>query len=110
MAGMYIKVGDTRPWSTVLTSVGDDDLTDIDSVVLFMRAEDGTTNKIDGAAVAMGTLTIDSAPMTYNPSVADVDTSGVYKLYWCVTFTTGSKEARFPSEGFDELVIGESFE
>ena len=110
MAGMYIKVGDTRPWSTVLTSVGDDNLTDIASSVLYMRAEDGSTNKIDGSAAVVGTKTATTAALTYSPTSDDVDTPGEYRLYWKVTFTTGSKTAAFPSNGFDRVVIGESFE
>ena len=33
MADLFIKVGDTRPWTSNLTSAGDDDLTDASTVV-----------------------------------------------------------------------------
>lgn len=110
MSELRIKVGDTRPWNTTLTSAGDDDLTDVASAVLFMRPINSTTNKINGSVVVVGTLTTTTAPMLYNPLTADVDTAGEFDLYWLVTFTTGAKVARWPSEGFDRVVIEPNFE
>ena len=110
MAELRIKQGDDRPWNTVLTSAGDDDLTDVASAVVFMRPVNGSTNKINGSAAVVGTLTTTTAALTYNPSSADVDTPGEYRLYWKVTFTTGSKVAAFPSEGFDRIVIVANYE
>ena len=110
MATLYIKEDDTRPWTTTLTSAGDDDLTDVASAVVYMRLETGGANKINGSGVTVGTLTTTTAPLTYSPTAADVNTAGTYLLYWSVTFTTGSKVARFPSEGFDTVVIEANYE
>ena len=110
MAGMYIKQGDTRPWKTVLTSVGDDDLTDVASAVVYMRLEGASTNKIDGVDATVGTKTKTTCPLTYSPSAADVDTTGTYNLYWRVTFTTGLTVASFPSRGYDQVVIEATYE
>lgn len=110
MATLHIKEDDTRPWTTTLTSAGDDDLTDVASAVVYMRLETGGSNKIDGTAAVVGTTTAATAPMTYNPTAADVNTAGTYLLYWSVTFTTGSLVARFPSEGFDKVVIEANYE
>ena len=112
MADLFIKVGDTRPWTSNLTSAGDDDLTDASTVVkVYMRLAHGSTsNKIDGTSAAMGTKTTSKIPVTYSPSSTDVDTAGDYLLYWKVTFTAGSKLARWPSHGHDKVFIQASFE
>lgn len=110
MATMYIKVGDTRPWNTTLTSVGDADLTDVASMTVFMRKKNSTSNKIDDTAAILSTLaTAASLPVTYAPTTADVDSTGDYNLYWRGVFT-GSKVARWPSKGFDRVIIEPTYE
>ena len=106
MATLTIKKGDDRPWNTTLTSAGDDDLTDVASIAVFMRKSNSTSNKINGTAATLSTAaTTASLPVTYNPSTADVNSTGDYTVLWKGTFTTGSKIGTWPSKGFDKVVI-----
>lgn len=106
MGILTIKKGDDRPWNTTLTSAGDDDLTDIASMTVFMREKTSTSNKINGTAATLSTAaTAASLPVTYSPSTADVSSTGDFTLYWKGVFTTGSKIATWPSKGFDNVVI-----
>ncbi len=111
MSVLTIKQGDDRPWNTVLKSAGDDDLTDVASIDVFMRKNNSTTNKINGTAATLSTLaTAASLPVTYSPSTADVNSTGDFTLYWKGTFTTGSKIGTWPSKGFDKVVIQPNYE
>ena len=106
-----IKVGDDRPWNTTLTSAGDDDLTDVASMTVYMSDVNSTANKINGTAATLSTAaTAASLPVTYSPSTADVNTTGTFSLYWRGVFTTGSKVARWPSKGYDRVIIQPNFE
>ena len=106
-----IKRGNTRPWTTTLTSAGDDDLTDVASIAVYMRKVNSTSNTIDGTAAVLSTLaTASSLPVTYNPSTANVSSSGDYNLYWRAVFTTGSKIATWPSKSFDKVIIESNYE
>ena len=106
-----IKKGDDRPWTTTLTSAGDDDLTDVASIAVYMRKVNSTSNKIDGTAATLSTAaTAASLPVTYSPSTANVNSSGTYDLLWKGTFTTGSKIATWPSKGFDQVIIQPNFQ
>ncbi len=106
MGILTIKQGDNRPWTTTLTSAGDDDLTDVASIEVFMRKSNSTTNKIDGTAATLSTAaTAASLPVTYSPSTADVNSTGDYTVLWKGTFTTGSKIGTWPSKGFDRVVV-----
>ena len=109
-ARFYTKVADTRPWNFSFNSTGDSDFTDVSSAVLYMRLETGGANKINGSAMVIGTKTTAAAAATYSPSSGDVDTAGVYRAYCLVTFTTGSKTARFPSKGYDTITIEANYE
>ena len=104
------KVGDSKPWVFSLNSDGDSDFTDVASAKLYMRLESGGANKIDGGDLVIGTKTTAAAAATYSPITADMDTAGRYRAYVLVIFTTGSKTARFPSNGYDTVVIEESYD
>ena len=110
MSEMRIKVGDDRPWYSVLRSAVDSDLTDIATVKLYMRLQGGSANKINNATVVIESKTTTTANVRYDPVAADVDTKGTYDMYWKATFTTGGKDARFPSEGYDKVIIAASLE
>ena len=110
MGILTIKQGDDRPWNTTLTSAGDDDLTDVASMTVFMRRTNSTSNKINGTGATLGVATAASLPVTYSPSTADVNSTGDYALYWRGVFTTGSKIATWPSKGFDRVVIQPNYE
>ena len=107
---VHMKVGDSRPWIFSFNSDGDSDFTDVASAKLYMRLESGGANKIDGGDLVIGTKTTAAAAATYSPITADMDTAGRYRAYVLVTFTTGTKTARFPSNGYDTVVIEESYE
>lgn len=106
---MFIKKGSDRPWYSTLKSDVDTDLTDVTGVVVYMRKAGAEVNVVDGEAAVIEAQTTTSISVRYDPASGDVDDPGTFNLYWLATFTSG-RTGRFPSEGFDQVLIGANFE
>ncbi len=103
------KKGDTSPWPfTLLDNGSAKDLTNATTLEIYVREEDGSTNKIDG-----GTVTVVSAlagTCEYDPASGDVDTPGEYQGYIKVEFSDGSVWYWPDGDDFFEVIIGPNFE
>jgi hypothetical protein len=92
-----LRQGDTSPWELTLKDNGGAvDLTNADSVALFMRRKRASVNKIDGAAVTV--VTPATGSVRFEPSTSDVDESGLFDSYYLVTWVDDT-ENRFPTDG-----------
>lgn len=79
------------------------------SVAFYMRARDGSSNKVDGTAGSIVNSPGTDGRITYAPAAADVDTAGLFNAYFKGTSGAGLS-VRVPEEGFIRVIIGESFE
>lgn len=104
-----VTQGETRPWTSTLTSDGDDDLTDISSVVAYMREKGSAVNKIDGGSVTITSATAAQVAVKFEPAGTDVDEPGEYEFYWKATFADG-KVGYWPTDRDAEVLIRANFE
>lgn len=84
---IYLKQGDTTAWPalTIEEAGAAKDLTTATSVVVYMRELTATTNKIDGSSVTITDAA--NGIVTFTPTAADMDTAGVYKAEFLITWS-----------------------
>jgi hypothetical protein len=98
--------------ATLESSDTADDLTAYTSGKVYMRLVGGTTNKINGASLTSVAAVAGKnyqRLVTYRFTEADLDTPGLYNLYFVLT--NGADERRFPSgNDYNTVLVGENFE
>lgn len=105
------KRGDTRePFRSLLAAGGVPVALTADDTVRFLMVQRVGSKAVQAVA---GVLAPDSDPsdpyhgwVTYQPTAGDVDTAGIFRQEWEVTFVDGTK-ATFPSPEYNEVVIYE---
>lgn len=108
MATINTKQGDRTSWQWTLYSAGTavDLSTGVSDVVLYVRADGASVNKIDGSSAD----SYDAAGLvTYTPTEDDVNTAGEYDMMTVVQYSDGT-HSKFPSEGYDKVYIEEAID
>jgi hypothetical protein len=99
----YLKVGDTSPALKCSVLPKTVDLTGA-TVQFSMRASPGGAIKVNKAAAAVVTATVNPA-VSYDWQAANVDTEGEFDAEFLVTYPGGKKET-FPNSEFIKVIIG----
>jgi hypothetical protein len=100
----YAKRGDagsTTPETFLLNGSGGAVILTGASVRFLMRAADSSTPKVAAAAQIVDAAT---GQVRYTWIAADLDTPGVYRAEWEVTYSGGAKET-FPADGWIAVVV-----
>ena len=101
-----IRAGDTDPLDINVDATGLDDLTEVDSAVLYMRKDGESANHVDAEALTIPNTA--NKVVRFDPVNAKVgggnafDTAGRYRGYVKITFTDDD-ESRHPEH--DDLVV-----
>ena len=103
MSDFTLKAHDRLPSIQSVQSSGGTpiDLTGATGVNFIMKATQGSTIKVNAAAIIVTPL---SGVVRYDWAVADVDTPGEYIAEWQVTWTGGKKQS-FPTLTYHSISI-----
>lgn len=94
--------GSFTPKTVLLDSAGNPVNLTGASVRFLMRSDEASTPKVAAAAAIVGAAT--NGEVRYTWVVNDLDTPGVYRAEWEVTYAGGAKET-FPADGYIPVVI-----
>lgn len=103
MSAISIKRNDVGVTLTATLKASGDpvDLTGIDSVAFIMRMYGADAPKVEATAEVTNA---EAGEVRYITSDGDLDTAGIYRVEWEVTFSPGRIET-FPSEDWDSIAV-----